>query len=234
MRARSATCGLLLALAAVAVSGEGLADPPGLPPSPTTPPADQGIVLGASVIYLAPGFPHNDTGEWGAAPTLGGGPAFGATAGYRWHGLVVGLSYQHASLGTGGTWSVKTTDVRTLSATSDLFCVDLVDITAQDAPFAAYFHVALGLRAVHASTDDPYDSSGRVTNVSYQNGDVFFGLGVEVRVYAFRMVPEVGIGAGPIGLYSQIGMTTYFDFTRGLWQEPPPAMRPSEPDSPRY
>jgi hypothetical protein len=201
---RAAMLAGLVELSALAVTRSSSADSPA---PPGVEPADEGVMLGASVAWLAPGFPHTSGGDWSDTPSYSAGPAVGVTAGYRWDWFVLGASYQHGFLG-GGTWSVMTTTVQTLSARSDYGALDLIAMTAPRALVAAYFHVAAGARVMRYTTSDGYDptSSG-----GYVAPDVLLGIGAQVHVLCLRVVPEADVGLGPIGLYSQVGASVFFD-----------------------
>ena len=174
------------------------------------PPVDEGVLVGVSVSQLGPGFPHDSPGgEWSEPPSFTPGPAVGVIAGYRWDWFILGASYQHGFLG-GGTWSVKTDAVRTFWAASDYVGLDLAAITAPRAILAAYFHLALGARAMRFATDD--GSGGPASNGGYVDPDVMLGIGAQLRLSRVRAIPEAGIGMGPIGLYGQLGATVFFDF----------------------
>ena len=192
-------------LMALATTQAASADPAAPVAGRATP--DEGLVLGASATWLAPGFPHSG-GGWSDPPSYGAGPAFGVTVGYRWEWFVLGVTLQHAFLG-GGAWSEKTDTVRTLSADSNYGAVDFIAITAPWAPVAAYFHAAVGGRAMRFTTDD--GSGGSTYNGDDANLNLLLGIGVQLHAFGLRLVPEADVGAGPLGLYGQLGATVLLD-----------------------
>ncbi len=180
-----------------------------VPRAASAEPSDEHLLLGASVWRLGPGFPHDASGGgWSDPPSYGAGPAIGVTAGYRWDWFVLGVTYQHGFVG-GGTWEVKTDTMRTLSASSDYGAVDLIAITAPRAWAAAYFHLALGARFMTYTVDEGAGSAA--SSAGYLDPDVLLGLGLEFHFSCLRLVPEADVGGGPLGVYSQLGVSLFFD-----------------------
>jgi hypothetical protein len=206
--------GTLAALAALTATGAVHAAepvPPAVAPATAPPPAatSEGFMLGAGLSYVSP-LP---AGGFLGPPALGAGPAVGARAGYRWGGLYLGAAYQHAFLG-GGTWEHESTIVQTSSASSDYGGVEVVGITAIDAPVAVFFGAGIGYRVIQARTQGPTVSASGTTSAS--NLDVtLLGLGVEINAGGWlRIVPEASFEVGPADAYLSFGVTTYLDLAK--------------------
>ena len=50
------------------------------------------------------------------------------------------------------------------------------------------------------------------SNGGYVDPDVQLGIGAQLRLPRVRVVPEAGVGMGPIGLYGHLGATVFVDF----------------------
>jgi hypothetical protein len=171
------------------------------------PSADVGgsFMAGATVTYFSPvlGAPFTD------APALGAGPAFKVSAGWRWGAWYLGGAYQHAFLG-GGTWSHESSIENTSSASSDYAGLEVIAITAPEAPLAAFFRFGAGYRFIEAQQGP--GSSG-VGPIAANNFDLtVLGIGAQIKAGDWlRIVPEAALEVGPLNLYSSLQVTAYFD-----------------------
>jgi hypothetical protein len=124
-------------------------------------------------------------------------------------GLVRARPLLRAHVSRRRTWEHASTIEQTLSASSDYGGLDFIALTAPRAPVAAYFHVAVGARTIQYTTNDGY--GGPASSGGYVDFDMLLGIGAQLHVLCLRVVPEADVGAGAIGLYSQVGGAVFFD-----------------------
>jgi hypothetical protein len=179
-------------------------DPPPPPPEPKV--AHDGFMLGVSVSELAPVFPHVGSGDhFFQLPNYSPGPGVGVTAGRRWGAIVLGASYEHGFIG-GGVTDDKSSVFHTAWVHFDSILLDLIAVPLPGAVVSPYARVAVGAGFVRYASDQSFPGVG-----GYGNVDVSFGFGAEVHLSYLRVVPELGAGIGPLGLYGEARLTTYFD-----------------------
>jgi hypothetical protein len=198
---------VMVGLVAIAASGVARAQDAAAPAAPAAHEASEGIMVGATVSYFSPVL----GGVFSGPPALGAGPAFKVSAGYRWGSWVLGGAYQHAFLG-GGTWEHESTIEQTASASSDYAGLEVIAITAPDAPLAAFFRFGAGYRFIQVQAGP----GSSMAPSSAGNLDVtLLGIGAEIHAGGWlRIVPEASLEVGPFNAYSSLQVTAYFDFWR--------------------
>jgi hypothetical protein len=170
--------------------------------------ASSGIMLGASVDYLAP-ILGNLGGSGGAGP----GTGLGVHVGYRWRILYVGAAYEHGFLTGTGEGGHDGTPWNVTAAWTDYVGVDIDTISDPDAVLSFVTHFSAGYRTV-STTETCCYSSTPTTGANSGPEMLLVGIGLQINVGGrLRLQPEASLAYGP-ETFGSLGLTAFFDLGR--------------------